>query len=223
MEDFLKVGIVTTTHGLKGEVKVFPTTDDPERFLELSYVLAEQPAVSGRARNMSVPQAASGRARGGSALPAVSGRAGKMSVPQEGSLGDPAAAAPASAGNMRRLDIEQVRFFKNLVILKFKDIDDINDVMAFKGKELWIPRSEGQALGEDEYYIADLIGMQVYLEDGSLYGRVKDVLETGANDVYVVDKESGGQVLLPAIHDCVREVDVENARMTVHLMKGLDS
>ena len=109
MEDLLKVGVITTTHGVRGEVKVFPTTDDAERFLELEYVLLD----TGR--------------------------------------------------ELRRLDIKNVRFFKNLVILKFDGIDNINDIEKYKGKDLWIPREEAQELGEDEYYIADLQGLNVVL------------------------------------------------------------
>lgn len=167
MEDFLKVGVITTTHGVRGEVKVYPTTEDAERFLELEYVLLD----TGR--------------------------------------------------EMRRLDIENVKFFKNLAILKFKGVDNINDIEKYRGRDLWIPREEGQELGEDEYYIADLLGMDVVLEDGSPFGTLKDVLETGANDVYVVTMKDGREVLLPAIHECILDVSPEENRMTVHLMKGL--
>ncbi|MDO4649751.1 MAG: ribosome maturation factor RimM [Eubacteriales bacterium] len=167
MENFLKVGVITTTHGVRGEVKVFPTTDSPERFLELEYVLLDT---------------------------------GKEKI---------------------RLSIQSVKFFKNLVILKFEEIDNINDILMYKGKDLWIPREEGQELGEDEYYIADLIGMSVRLEDGTEFGTLKDVMETGANDVYVVSTKDHGEVLLPAIRECILDVDVENNFMTVHLMKGL--
>ena len=76
-------------------------------------------------------------------------------------------------------------------------------------------------LKENEYYIADLIGMEVYLEDGEYFGTLMDVMETGANDVYVVHLEAGKEVLIPAIKDCIKEVDVENAKMVVHLLKGL--
>ncbi len=74
---------------------------------------------------------------------------------------------------------------------------------------------------EDEYYIADLIGMEVFSEDGSYFGQMKDVIETGANDVYVVESTQGQEVLLPAIRECILEVDVAKNRMTIHLMKGL--
>ena len=167
MEDLLKVGVITTTHGVRGEVKVFPTTDDAERFLELEYVLLD----TGR--------------------------------------------------ELRRLDIKNVRFFKNLVILKFDGIDNINDIEKYKGKDLWIPREEAQELGEDEYYIADLQGLNVVLEDGTEFGTLRAVMETGANDVYIIDSNEHGEVLLPAIKECILDVDLEKNTMTVHLMKGL--
>ena len=167
MEDLLKVGVITTTHGVRGEVKVFPTTDDAERFLELEYVLLD----TGR--------------------------------------------------ELRRLDIKNVRFFKNLVILKFDGIDNIDDIEKYKGKDLWIPREEAQELGEDEYYIADLQGLNVVLEDGTEFGTLCDVMETGANDVYIIDSNEHGEVLLPAIKECILDVDLEKNTMTVHLMKGL--
>ena len=167
MEDLLKVGVITTTHGVRVEVKVFPTTDDAERFLELEYVLLD----TGR--------------------------------------------------ELRRLDIKNVRFFKNLVILKFDGIDNINDIEKYKGKDLWIPREEAQELGEDEYYIADLQGLNVVLEDGTEFGTLRDVMETGANDVYIIDSNEHGEVLLPAIKECILDVDLEKNTMTVHLMKGL--
>lgn len=167
MEDMLKVGVITTTHGVRGEVKVFPTTDDAERFLDLEYVLMD------------------------------------------------------TGKELRRLEIQNVKFFKNLAILKFKGIDNINDIEMYKGRDLWIPREEAQELAQDEYYVADLIGMKVVLEDTSPFGTLKDVMETGANDVYVVMTEDGKEVLLPAIKECIVDVDVEKNTMTVHLMKGL--
>ena len=172
MEDLLKVGVITTTHGIRGEVKVYPTTD-ADRFLDLEYVLLD----TGREK--------------------------------------------------RKLEIENVKYFKNLVILKFRGIDNINDIEMYKKRELWIPREEAQELEEDEYYIADLIGMDVVLEDGSKFGTLEelgtltDVLQTGANDVYVVEDAKGEEILLPAIRECILDVDVEKNVMTIHLMKGL--
>ena len=166
MEDLLKVGVITTTHGIRGEVKVYPTTD-ADRFLDLEYVLLD----TGREK--------------------------------------------------RKLEIENVKYFKNLVILKFRGIDNINDIEMYKKRELWIPREEAQELEEDEYYIADLIGMDVVLEDGSKFGTLKDVMETGANDVYVVEQNGASQLLLPAIKDCIRDINMEQMVMTVYLMPGL--
>lgn len=167
MEDLLKVGVITTTHGVRGEVKVYPTTDGPERFLELDYVLLD------------------------------------------------------TGKELRKLEIKNVKFFKNLVILKFKGVDNINDIEKYKGRDLWIPREEGQELEEDEYYIADLLGMSVIMEDGREFGTLKDVMETGANDVYIIDSAEHGEVLLPAIRECILDVDLEKNVMTIHLMKGL--
>ena len=167
MEDFLKVGVITTTHGVRGEVKVYPTTDEPERFLELDHVLLD------------------------------------------------------TGKEFRDLEIKNVRFFKNLVILKFKGIDNINDIEKYKGHDLWIPREEGQELDEDEYYIADLLGLHVIPDDGTEFGTLKNVMETGANDVYIIDTNAHGEVLVPAIRECIQDIDLEKNTMTIHLMKGL--
>lgn len=167
MEEFLRVGIITSTHGLKGEVKVYPTTDYPERFEEIKEVMLD----TGRGKRM--------------------------------------------------LTIQNVRYFKNQVILKFKEINNINDIEKYKQCELWVNRENGTPLEEGEYYIADLIDCKVYLEDGSYFGTLVDVMETGANDVYVVESQEHGEVLLPAIADCVKEIDIEKGEITVYLMDGL--
>ena len=82
-------------------------------------------------------------------------------------------------------------------------------------------RDQAIPLEEDEYYIADLMGLDVYLESGEKFGVLKDVMETGANDVYIVETEEGKEVLIPAIHECVLDIDVEENRMEIHLMDGL--
>lgn len=167
MENYLQVGAITSTHGIRGEVKVFPTTDDPERFKKLKQVILD----TGRER--------------------------------------------------KELEIEGVKFFKQFVILKFKGIDNINDIEKYKGKNLFVSREHAVKLKKDEYFIADLIGMQVILEDGSLFGKLTDVLQTGANDVYCVETDQHGEVLLPAIGECIKNVDVEKGEMTVHILQGL--
>jgi len=166
MEQFFKVGIIASTHGLKGEVKVYPTTSDISRFNGLEDVIVD----TGREHLV--------------------------------------------------LGIQQVKFFKKMVILKFKGIDHINDVEKYKGKDLLVTRENAVELGEDEYFIADLIGLKV-LSDGGKTGILVDVIETGANDVYVVDFEEIGQVLIPAIKDCILKVDIEERQMEVHLIEGL--
>ena len=167
MEALLKVGAIATTHGLKGEVKVFPTTDI-ERFDYLPYCLLD------------------------------TGRQG-----------------------MKELKVQNVRYQKNMVILKFEGIDRIEDIEKYRGCELWIRREDAQELEEGEYYIGDLIGMKVILEDGEEFGTLKDVMETGANDVYIITRTTGEEVLIPAIEDCILDVDLEENVMTIHLLKGL--
>ncbi|GFI29436.1 MAG: 16S rRNA processing protein RimM [Lachnospiraceae bacterium] len=178
MEDLFQVGVITTTHGVRGEVKVFPTTDDPARFKKLKNVLLDT---------------------------------GKEKL---------------------ALEISQVKFFKNLVILKFRGIDNINDVEKYKGKSLLIAREQAVKCEEGEYFIADLIGLEVKTEEGQLLGEVKDVLQTGANDVYIIQvapdspyssrvSNKKKELLLPAIQECIRKIDIADKTMQVHLMAGL--
>lgn len=166
MEQFLQVGVISSTHGIRGEVKVFPTTDDPARFKKLKKVFLD----TGRER--------------------------------------------------KEVEIQSVKFFKQFVILKFTGIDNINDVAGYKGKRLMVPREHAVSLEKDEYYIGDLIGMEVFTE-GEKFGVLKDVMETGANEVYIIDSDKYGEVLIPAIKQCVLDVDVENNRMKIALMEGL--
>lgn len=167
MEDLLQVGAITQPHGIHGEVKVFPTTNDVRRFKALKEVILD----TGREK--------------------------------------------------LTLEIEGVKFFKQYVILKFKGFDNINDIEKYKGKPLLVTRENAVKLGRDEYFIADLIGVEVYDEDGQYLGVLKNVIETGANDVYEVTFEDGRDVLLPAIKQCILDVDIENRRMKVHIMDGL--
>ena len=153
MEQLLQVGVISSTHGIRGEVKVFPTTDDPNRFRKLKQVILD----TGR--------------------------------------------------EQKDLEIEGVKFFKQFVILKVKG--------------LYVTREHAVKLKKDEYFIADLIDMQVELEDGTAFGVLTDVMQTGANDVYCIQTEEHGEVLIPAIKDCILDVDVEARKMKIHLMDGL--
>lgn len=167
MEDLLQVGIIASTHGVRGEVKVYPTTDDPRRFRRLKEVVLDT---------------------------------GKEKM---------------------NLEIEGVKFFKQFVILKFKGLDNINNIEKYRQKSLYVTRKNAVRLQRDEYFIADLIGLKVQDEDGKELGTVKDVIETGANDVYEVEMADGKSLLLPAIKQCILNVDVENGTMQVHVLEGL--
>lgn len=163
----MQVGVISSTHGIRGEVKVFPTTDDVNRFKKLKKVYLETE---------------------------------KEQIP---------------------LEVQSVKFFKQFAILKFKGIDNINDIEMYKGKSLLVDREDAVPLEENEYYIADMIGMEVYTEDGKKFGILKDVMETGANDVYIIDSEKHGEILVPAIKQCILCVDMEQNRIEIHLMDGL--
>ena len=119
------------------------------------------------------------------------------------------------------LEVTSARPQKNLVILKFKGIDNINDVEKYRKKSLYVTRENAVKLKKDEYFIADLIGMKVSTDEGEELGTLSDVMQTGANDVYVISMTDGEEVLIPAIRDCIRDVDVEQGQMCVHLLPGL--
>lgn len=167
MEDYLQVGVITSTHGVRGEVKVYPTTDDAARYKKLKSVFLD------------------------------------------------------TGTELRELQIAGVKFFKNLVILKFKGIDNINDIEQYKGRSLLVTRDNAVKLEENEYFIADLIGLSVETENGEALGELQDVLQTGANDIYVVKKEGSPEILIPAIRDCILKVDLDAGCMQVHLLEGL--
>lgn len=167
MEKLLRIGVISSTHGIRGEVKVFPTTDDVTRFQKLKQVILDT---------------------------------GKEQI---------------------ELEIERVKFFKQFVILKFKGIDTINEIEQYKGKDLLVTRENAIPLEEDEYFIADLIGLKVVSDEGETLGILKDVLQTGANDVYIVEREENKDLLLPAIRQCILETNLEEGRMTVHVLEGL--
>ena len=119
------------------------------------------------------------------------------------------------------LEIAGVKFFKNMVILKFKGYDNINDVERFRKKSLYVTRENAVKLKKNEYFIADLIGLKVTSDEGEDLGELTDVLQTGANDVYVISKEGADDILLPAIRECIKNVDLQKGEITVHVMKGL--
>ena len=118
-------------------------------------------------------------------------------------------------------DIEKSRIHKNMVILKLKGIDDINDAERYRNKTLTVPREELGELPEGTYYICDLLGCSVETVEGRLLGKVCDIIKTGSNDVYVVEDDNKKQVLIPVIDDVVKSVDLENRSILVQPLKGL--
>lgn len=122
---------------------------------------------------------------------------------------------------LKEFEIEHVRFSKNMVFLKLKGIDNIEEAENYRNLYLKIKRDKDEKLEEGVYYVVDLIGCTVYTDDNQNLGEVEDVFSTGSNDVYVVKDELGKQVLLPAIKEVIKSVDIENKKIIVHLLEGL--
>ena len=161
------MGIITSPHGVRGEVKVYPTTDDVRRFKRLKEIILD----TGKER--------------------------------------------------LNLEIESVKFVKQFAVLKFKGYDNINEVEKFRQKSLLVARENAVRLKRDEYFIADLMGLKVLDEEEQEIGVLRQVIETGANDVYAIDMKDGRELLLPAIKQCVLEVDVEAGFIKIHILEGL--
>ncbi len=123
--------------------------------------------------------------------------------------------------SLKTVIIEDVKYSKNLVLLKLKGIDDINSAEVYKNCYIKIDRKDAVSLPEDSYFIIDLIGLTVYTDNNEELGTIADVYSTGANDIYVVKDEQGKQLLLPAIGDVIKNVDIQNKKMIVHLIYGL--
>ena len=123
-------------------------------------------------------------------------------------------------GDLREYVIESVRYQKDVVLLKLKGIDIIEDAEKIKGKSIKIPREFAKELEEDEYFIADLIGCEVYQDE--LLGVVEDVFTAGASDVYVIKRKNKKDLLLPALADVIKKVDVENKKIYVEVPRGLE-
>ena len=125
-------------------------------------------------------------------------------------------------GNLKEYTIEEVKYSKNLVLIKFKEIPDINEAEKYRNYYIKINRKDAKKLPKDTYFIADLIGLEVYVQDtNELLGKVDDIYSTGSNDVYVVKDELGKQVLLPGTKEVIKSVDLENGKIFVNLIKGL--
>ncbi|MBQ6575611.1 MAG: 16S rRNA processing protein RimM [Lachnospiraceae bacterium] len=165
-EELLQIGVITKTHGIRGEVTVFPMTDDVRRFKKLKRTILD------------------------------------------------------TGSDLLELECESAKFFKKYVILKFKDHDTIESIQPYVKKGLFVTRADAVKTGKDEYFIADLIGCTATDEAKQVSGTITEVIQTGANDVYVIDT-GNGQLLLPAIKQCVLDVDIESHTVKIHILDGL--
>ena len=167
MADMFRDGVIANTHGIRGEVKVYPTTDDVTRYKKLKEVLLD------------------------------------------------------TGKEYKTLEIASTRFFKNLVIVKFKGIDNINDIEIYTKCDLLVTRDNAVKCEPGEYFICDLIGLTVVTDEGNTLGKLTDVIETGANNVYEVTAPGGRVYYLPVIDECILAHDLDNKTVTVHVLKGL--
>ncbi len=167
MLEYLIVGQLVNTHGVKGELKATALTDDPNRFRKLKWVYIDK------------------------------------------------------NGKFEKFDITGVKFFKQFVILKFSNVDTIEEAEKLKGLYMKIDRANAVKLPKDTFFITDILGMSVFDEDNTLLGKLVDVIQTGSNDVYVVRNAEGNEILIPALKSVVKEVSLEDGRISVILPKGL--
>lgn len=165
--EYIEIGQIVNTNGLKGVVKVNPFTDDIGKFEDLKYVYIQL------------------------------------------------------KNELKKIKIEQVRYNKNQVLLKLEGIDSIEEAEKYRNFYLKTEKESQEDLGEDTYYIVDLIGLDVYTDKNEYLGKIEDVFPTGSNDVYVVKDNLGKQILIPAIADVVKEVDLKNKKMIINLIPGL--
>lgn len=167
MQEFLEIGQIVNTFGIKGMVKVKHFTDDIRRFDNLEKVYVE------------------------------------------------------INKKKKQYEIEEVKYHKDMVLIKFKGIDNVEEAELFRNAFLKVNRNDEPELEEGTYYIVDLLGLNVYSDEGSLLGKLDDIFNNGSCDIYVVKDELGKQLLLPAISDVVKEINLEEERIVVHILKGL--
>lgn len=160
---YIEFGKITSTHGIKGEMKIYPYTDDIENILKLKKVYIDS--------------------------------------------------------NMYK--VSSIKFHKNMFIAKLKEINTIEQAEKFRNKLVHRELDENEVLEEDTYYIKDLVDSKVFLEDGTEFGKLIDVFQTGANDVYIIKTIDNKEVLIPAIKDVVKDIDIKNKKITIELMEGL--
>jgi 16S rRNA processing protein RimM len=167
MLEYLIIGQLVNTHGVKGELKATALTDDPQRFLDLKWVYIDK------------------------------------------------------KGTLEKYFISGVKFLNHFVVLKFEGIDTIEAAEKLKGYYLKIDRANAVKLPKDSYFITDILGMQVYNENNELLGKLTDIIHTGSNDVYIVKNQEGKEILIPALKSVVKEILLDDRRISVVLPKGL--
>ncbi len=167
MEEYLEIGQIVNTSGLKGFLKVIPLTDDITRFEDLKTVYIQEKK------------------------------------------------------DLVEFKIQDVKYSKNMVLLKLEGIDDIGEAEKFKNFYIKINRKDAVELEEDSYFIVDIIGCKVFTDENEFLGKVIDVFQTGSNDVYTVKNNEDKEILLPAIEDVIKDIDIANKKIVVKLMDGL--
>ena len=167
MQEFLEIGQIVNTFGIKGMVKVKPFTDDITRFDRLDKVYVESNKIK------------------------------------------------------KQYEIEELKYHKDMVLIKFKGIDKVEDAELLRNCYLKVDRKDEPELEEGTYYIVDLLGLDVYSDEGNLLGKLDDIYNYGSSDIYVVKDELGKQLLLPAISDVIKEINLEQKKIVVHILTGL--
>lgn len=165
MGKMLRVGKIINTHGIRGDLKVFPLTDYMERFEELDWVYIDD--------------------------------------------------------NNERFYIKSVKYMPTVVLLSFKGYENINLVEKFKDKYLFIDESQRRNLPEDTYYIADIIGLDVYTVKGEYIGKVEDIIQTGSNEVYIIKGESNKEIMIPAVKEFILEICLEEGKIIIDPIEGM--
>ena len=167
MEEYLEIGQIVNTFGIKGQVKVVPFTDDMTQFDTLKQIYIEK------------------------------------------------------RKNLELFKIEKTNYHKNMIILKLKGIDTPEQAESLRNCYIKINRKDARKLPEGTYFIVDLIGLDVYTDEEKLLGTLEDIYNAGSSDIYVVRNSEGKQILLPAIKDVIKKVDIENKKVIVHIIEGL--
>lgn len=170
--EYIEIGKIVNTHGIKGEVKIYPYTDDLEAILKLKNIYIENSSLK-------------------------------------------------TGSEKEKVRVRSIKLHKNMFIAMLENIDSIEKAEMLRDKYIYREIDREEELEEDEYYVKDLMGLNVCLENGEEFGIVKDVINTGANDIYVVSTKSYGEVLIPVIKQVVKKIDMHDKKIYISLMEGL--